>query len=171
MGVVKDISMSINLSFRQIEKDSLASCKDFFDIIRKSKGVDGNFELELTETTLMERPDKSREILQGLHDGGFGIAIDDFGAGYSSLQYLKYLPVQRIKIDRSFINGIGVKKEDEVIIETVILLAKKLGFTVIAEGVETAAQFDFLQKAGCKQFQEYWFSHPLPAKEMLELLQ
>ena len=171
MGIVKNISMSINLSFRQIEKDSLASCKDFFDIIKKSKGVGSNFELELTETTLMEYPDKSREILQELHNGGFGIAIDDFGTGYSSLQYLKYLPVQRIKIDRSFINGIGIKKEDEVIIETAVLLASKLGFAVIAEGVETIAQFEFLKKAGCKQFQGYWFSHPLPAKEMLQLLQ
>ena len=171
MGVIKKIRMSINLSFRQIEKDSLASCKDFFDIIKKSKGVGSNFELELTETTLMENPDKSREILQDLHNGGFGIAIDDFGTGYSSLQYLKYLPVQRIKIDRSFINGIGVKREDEVIIETAILLAKKLGFAVIAEGVETVAQFEFLKKSGCTQFQGYWFSYPLEAEEMVKLLQ
>ncbi|EKE01603.1 MAG: hypothetical protein ACD_21C00090G0009 [uncultured bacterium] len=170
LGVVEKIRMSINLSFRQIEEQSIATSKEFFELIKNGKGESNNFELELTETALMRHPEVSREILNSLHNGGFGIAIDDFGTGYSSLQYLKYLPVQRIKIDQSFIAGIGTKTEDEIIIETSMILARKLGFAIIAEGVETEAQFEFLKKHGCKQFQGYYFSYPLESADMLALL-
>ncbi|EKE01601.1 MAG: hypothetical protein ACD_21C00090G0007 [uncultured bacterium] len=170
LGCVEKINMSINLSFRQIEENKLEVDRDFFDVVKDSHEKNGHFELELTETSLMKNPELTKKVLNSLHDGGFGIAIDDFGTGYSSLQYLKYLPVQRIKIDRSFVAGIGTKADDEVIVETTILLSKKLGFAVIAEGVETEAQFEFLKKCGCKQFQGYYFSWPLEADDMLALL-
>ncbi|EKE01602.1 MAG: Diguanylate cyclase/phosphodiesterase with PAS/PAC and GAF sensor(S) [uncultured bacterium] len=170
MGIVGQMRMSVNLSFRQIEKAALEICDNFVEIVKEYNGSNGDFELELTETALMKRPEKSREVLQGLHDKGFDLAIDDFGTGYSSLQYLKYLPIQRVKIDQSFIAGIGVRKEDEIIVDAAIALAGKLDFKVLAEGVETEEQFDFLKKHECKQFQGYYFSYPLEAAAMLELL-
>ena len=170
LGVVEGLQMTINLSFRQVEKDSFKVCKEFLEIVEKNQVSSNDFELELTESVLIQHPEEAKVIVNSLLQNGFHVAIDDFGMGYSSLNYLRYLPAQRLKIDRSFVNGIGKQKENEIVIEATVMLAKKIGFTVLAEGVETEEQFKFLKKLGCNQFQGYYFNRPLESAAMLEAL-
>ena len=144
--------VSVNISVKQLERPEFL---DNLSQILDETGMDpGRLKLELTESTVMGVGDAST-ILQGLRDLGIGLALDDFGTGYSSLSYLKMLPVQQLKIDRSFITGIGSNPGDEAIIRTVMELARSLDFEVVAEGVETPAQADFLKQLGCQQLQGY----------------
>ena len=144
--------VSVNLSVKQLERP------EFFDTlsdILDENGMDVScLKFELTESVVMEVADACG-LLQRLRDFGISLAIDDFGTGYSSLSYLKLLPVQQLKIDQSFVMGIGQNKGDEAIIRTVIELATSLNFEVIAEGVETTEQADFLAALGCPQLQGY----------------
>lgn len=133
-------------------------------------------ELEITENGLMEAgtvddEDYSIRVLQQLRALGISLAIDDFGTGYSSLAYLKRFPVQVLKIDKSFIRDIPYQRNDMEIAATIIAIAHTLGFQVLAEGVETQAQLQFLQERGCDSYQGYLKSRPLPADEFLQLLQ
>jgi EAL domain-containing protein (putative c-di-GMP-specific phosphodiesterase class I) len=127
-------------------------------------------ELELTESTLMRNTEEAVSMLNELHELGIGIAVDDFGTGYSSLSYLKRLPVDRLKIDRSFVADIGTSDDDETITAAIIALAHELQLQVIAEGVETTSQFDFLRERACDEMQGYFFSPPLPGEELAALL-
>lgn len=122
--------------------------------------------LEVTETLMMQHESTAIAQLQVLNDMGIELAIDDFGTGYSSLSYIKQLPIHKLKIDRSFINGIPLDKDDMVISKTVIALGESLNFRVIAEGVETPEQADYLRKVGCHEAQGFLFSKPLPVKEL-----
>lgn len=117
-------------------------------------------ELEVTESVLIKHPESSIEVLTSLHDLGVTIAIDDFGTGYSSLSYLTELPIDVLKIDMSFVQGIGVNSQKEVVVQVIIDLAKRLGLKVVAEGVETQAQADFLATNGCDYGQGYLYSKP-----------
>ncbi|MDD5249932.1 MAG: EAL domain-containing protein [Rhodocyclaceae bacterium] len=128
-------------------------------------------ELEITETFIMQNAANALDVVKQL--GGLGIttAIDDFGTGYSSLAYLKHLPIDRLKIDRGFVMDLPGDRDDAAIVRAVIALGASLGFTVIAEGVETEAQRDFLIQAGCNQGQGYLFSRPLPVAEFEAWLQ
>ena len=119
-------------------------------------------ELELTESAIMRNAEEAITMLAELTALGIGIAIDDFGTGYSSLAYLKRFPVDRLKIDRSFVADIGLSGDDETITSAIIALAHSLEMQVIAEGVETSAQLDFLKERACDEMQGFYFSRPMP---------
>lgn len=127
-------------------------------------------ELELTESMLMENVQSTKETLKALHDKGISLAIDDFGTGYSSLAYLKEFPIDKLKVDRSFIKDVNRSKDDAAITTAVIAMAHKLGLTVLAEGVENSSQLQFLINHNCNYMQGFYFSKPLPAEDFLDLL-
>ena len=128
-------------------------------------------ELELTESTVMNDSEFAIANIQALKDLKLKLSIDDFGTGYSSLSYLKRFAIDKLKIDQSFIADIGHDKSDEAIIKAIISLAKALGQQVIAEGVETQEQMDFLRENHCHEIQGYLYSKPLSAKDMTAFLQ
>ena len=130
----------------------------------------GQLELELTETGLMENQEQTVQTLNNLRSQGIQLAIDDFGTGYSSLAYLKKFPIDILKIDRSFIKNIPYDQNDVEITTTIISMGHSLGFKVLAEGVETQGQLNFLKEKGCDIYQGYLKSKPLPAKEFQRLL-
>jgi diguanylate cyclase (GGDEF)-like protein/PAS domain S-box-containing protein len=126
--------------------------------------------LEITESVLMDATKSTSALLQALRETGMTVAIDDFGTGYSSLQYLKDLQVDVLKVDRTFVQGLGTDSEDSAIIAAVIELAHSLGLVVVAEGVETAAQLNRLRVLGCDLAQGYHLARPQPASAVTELL-
>jgi|GEM_PF-2275219 len=129
----------------------------------KASGVAiGDIDIEITETVAMERTGKVRENFGLLSDAGVSISMDDFGTGFSSLSNLQAFPVRRLKVDGSFVAGIGKKKSDEKIVEAIISLGQSLGLQVIAEGVETTEQARFLKERGCDEIQGYLVSKPMP---------
>lgn len=128
-------------------------------------------DIEITEGVLINNLKDISTKLSELRRIGFRISVDDFGTGYSSLAYLKHLPIDAIKIDRSFVDGIGTNYSDEAISLAIISLAKNLDIDVIAEGVETGAQVQFLKSNACEGYQGYFFNQPVSAKEIASLLQ
>lgn len=126
-------------------------------------------ELELTESVFTENADLMLKIMQKLHEIGFKLSIDDFGSGYSSLNMLKDIPADVVKIDREFFNGTVNSQKGRAVISTVVDLAKNLDMQVISEGVETVEQVDFLQDIECHMVQGYYFAKPMPIKEFEEL--
>jgi predicted signal transduction protein with EAL and GGDEF domain len=155
--------VAVNLSVKQIHKGNLVT---LVETALANSGLPAQrLALELTETSLMEDGDASLSTLDSLKRMGIELAIDDFGTGYSSLSYLKNLPIQKLKVDRSFIQGIPMDKDDMVICKTVIALGDSLNFKIIAEGVETEAQTEFLKQVGCHEAQGFLYSKPIPAEE------
>ena len=128
-------------------------------------------ELEITESILMQNLSMAVATLQALSSKGIRISIDDFGTGYSSLSYIKRLPIHTIKIDKTFVGDISTDQDDAAIVSAIIAMAHSLRLKVVAEGVETQEQFDFLLNQGCDAMQGFFFSKPLPAGETLALLQ
>jgi EAL domain-containing protein (putative c-di-GMP-specific phosphodiesterase class I) len=126
--------------------------------------------LELTESTLMKDAARHAAALQSLRAEGVAIEIDDFGTGYSSLSCLKHLPIDTIKIDRSFISHLGANETDEAIVSAILAMTHRLGLRAVAEGVETAAQLDVLARHGCEFAQGYYFCKPICAGECEQLL-
>ena len=126
--------------------------------------------IEITEGVLLSLSERVIERLHALHASGFEVSIDDFGTGYSSMSYLKRLDIDYLKIDRSFVADMLSNDTARIITETIILMAHKLGLKVIAEGVETAGQRDWLVGQGCDYAQGYYFSHPLAAGDFEQLL-
>lgn len=150
--------VAINLSAREL---SHANFIQSLDAMIKISGCDPSFvELEITESCILKSPKDTIEILQILRAKGFSIAIDDFGTGYSSLSYLKTLPVDKLKIDQSFIKNILNEPKNQTIVTTIISLAKGLGIRVLAEGVETQEELRFLCDSGIGSVQGYLFSKP-----------
>jgi len=135
-----------------------------------SSGVDPKLiEFEITESQLMQDPPHAIQVMRALCDAGMSIAIDDFGTGYSSLAYLTRFPVSALKIDRSFVRNMSRDKNDATIVRTIIEMAHSLGFTVIAEGVETEERATLLHLLRCEQAQGYLFGRPMPAHELIRL--
>jgi len=160
--------LALNVGMTQLEYPS------FIDEIKKNfKTYDLDpkwLEVEITETEVMKNPEKVIGILENLHILGISIAIDDFGTGYSSLSHLKRLPIDTLKIDKSFITDIPHNEDAIVIVNTMIALAESLRLKVIAEGVESRAQKDFLLSHGCHNVQGYYYSKPLSSQEMRAVL-
>jgi EAL domain-containing protein (putative c-di-GMP-specific phosphodiesterase class I) len=165
---LSSVRMAVNLSMNQFQTSKVA---DMVKRILKETGLNGEFlELEITESIAMNETAHVAEILQSFRDMGVTISIDDFGTDYSSLQYLKHIPIDRIKIAMPFVSGISVNEKDEAIIKTIIVLSKSLGFAVIAEGVETKEQLDFLSEHLCDEVQGYYYYEPMTADNFEKLL-
>ena len=130
-------------------------------------GLCGNdIEIEVTENVMLDRSaDVIAAMLRGLHDRGVSVALDDFGTGYASLTHLKQFPIDRLKIDRSFVQGILDEKDDGIIVRTIISLAHSLGCEVVAEGVEVPAQYRELSNLGCDFIQGYLLAKPMMEEE------
>ncbi|WP_101757063.1 EAL domain-containing protein [Oceanicoccus sp. KOV_DT_Chl] len=158
--------MTVNLSIQQFQDEGLVKFID--SQLKQFKLAPQQFEVELTETVLMENLDQALLTLEAIKQLGILISIDDFGTGYSSLGYLKRLPVNIVKVDRSFVMDIPHDKDDMEITAAVIAMAHNLNYEVVAEGVETEEQLQFLESCGCDYGQGYYFSRPLPAKEIEE---
>ncbi len=157
------LRLAVNLSARQCQGHALPAQ---LDRLLAATGADpALLELEITESAAMQDPEHSRALLQQLRARGISVAIDDFGTGYSSLSYLKLFELDRIKIDRGFVKDIETDPNDAAIVSATIGLAHALGLEVIAEGVETAAQADFLRAHRCDEAQGYLFARPMPAAD------
>jgi diguanylate cyclase (GGDEF)-like protein len=160
--------MSVNLSGRQFQHPSLVA--DIGHILLQSGLSPSALKLEITESVIMRDAEATIVALQELKRLGIQLAIDDFGTGYSSLSYLKRFRVDTLKVDRSFVNGLGQDSMDTAIVQSVVALAKALHLDVTAEGIETQAQRAELLALGCDRGQGYLFARPLPANEMDALL-
>ena len=156
-----NLTVSVNLSARQFYREDLA--QRISDIVKAEECAPSWIELEVTETSLLHDLDAIRKVLHQLRDEGFTVAIDDFGTGYSSLTHLKHFPIDTLKIDISFIADLESDPQDAAITEAIIGLARGLGLRVVAEGVGTREQLEFLDAHGCDCFQGFWMSKPLPA--------
>jgi diguanylate cyclase (GGDEF)-like protein len=164
----RPVPIAVNLSARQFRQPDLAA--RIRALIAEAGVPPELIELEITESHLMHDPAQAIHAMRTLRDEGVRIAIDDFGTGYSSLAYLTRFPVAALKIDRSFVAGIGREASDAAIVRTIIEMARSLGTTVIAEGVETQAQVGFLRRFGCHQAQGYFFAPPMPIGEFIRLI-
>ncbi len=162
------MGMAVNLSAEQLRSDDLL--RKIGDLLKKYGLRDGDLELEITESTAMKDPENAIRLLSQIRDLGVRLAIDDFGTGYSSLAYLKSLPIQTLKLDRLFVSDIRPDGSNAEISAATLVLAHTLGLSVVAEGVETAAQRDYLVSHQCDQMQGFFFSRPLPADELTGLL-
>jgi EAL domain-containing protein (putative c-di-GMP-specific phosphodiesterase class I) len=160
---LRDVTMSVNLSALQLLRDELT--QRLCEILAELRLEPQQLELELTESVLMANAELAIHTLDRLHALGVSIAIDDFGTGYSSLSYLKRLPIDSIKIDRSFVGDITTDPDDEAITKTIITMAHSLGLNVIAEGVETIEQLEYLHEQRCDEIQGHWLSPPLSAAD------
>ncbi|HAE99749.1 MAG TPA: GGDEF domain-containing protein [Methylophilaceae bacterium] len=160
--------VNINMSAKQFyDKRIVDSIKR---AIQKNRIDPSTVNFELTESIMMEDVDKAITIMQLLKQMGTGIAVDDFGTGHSSMRYLKQFPIDTIKIDKCFVNGLPVDNVDTAIVEAIFALAESLKFDVVAEGVETLQQFEFLKNKPCAKVQGYYFSKPLPVGLIENLL-
>jgi EAL domain-containing protein (putative c-di-GMP-specific phosphodiesterase class I) len=163
---LRPIVMSVNLSPRQFKDPMLL--EDIAEVLHRTGMAPGLLELEITESMLMHNLDQAAEMTAAIKRLGVRLAIDDFGTGYSSLSQLKRFPIDTLKVDRSFIREDS--ENDRVITETIISLGKALGVTVVAEGVETEAQYTFLRDNACDEMQGYYFSKPCHPDAFADLL-
>jgi len=164
-----DLQLGFNVSGVQFRQ------RDLFQQIMSSLEHSGlpveALDIEITETVAMERGGLAQENVDRLTAAGLSISMDDFGTGYSSLSNLQTFPVRRLKVDASFVRGIGQNRDDEKIVEAVVRLGQSLGLTVVAEGVETAGQMDFLRELDCDEIQGYLLSKPLNPKDFARFVE
>lgn len=162
------LSMSVNVSALQLLRSDLPR------VVARALDDSGipawRLELELTESVIMANAVQTATTLQAIRDLGVGLAVDDFGTGYSSLAYLKRLPINTLKIDKEFVGDLGRDPDDEAITSTVITMAHSLGLNVVAEGVESEAQMEFLRAHGCDEIQGYWLARPLEPDQCLAFI-
>jgi len=165
----RDLPVSVNLSARQFREMELA--ETIATILKKAALPAHALMLEITESSAMQDVDFTIEVLNDLKALGVKIALDDFGAGYSSLNYLRRLPIDLLKIDKSFMTDIPGEPEDASIIAAIVAMTRSLGMKVIAEGVETAGQIEFLRSIQCDRIQGFYFSRPVPEPQFKKLMQ
>jgi diguanylate cyclase (GGDEF)-like protein/PAS domain S-box-containing protein len=164
----RHLQLAVNVSAIQFRQPDFV--EQVCGVLEKTAVNPGNLKLELTETLVLEDVNDTITKIQALKKLGVNFAMDDFGTGYSSLAYLSKLPLDQLKIDQSFVYNIDVKASDAVIVQTIIGMAKNLDMEVIAEGVETEQQRDFLERNGCTHYQGYLFSKPVALEEFEQLL-
>ncbi len=158
------LRMAINISGHQFKQPSFVS---LIDTVLDESSMDPTcLEFELTESVIMDKAEKTTLTLRELKDRGIHLSIDDFGTGYSSLSYLKHFPIDRIKIDRSFIADITSNRDEAVIVDTIIAIARSMDLKVVAEGVENREQLDYLKARRCGEAQGYYFAEPMPAESL-----
>lgn len=162
------VRVAVNLSAKQFRQADLTAVVR--SALEDSRLEPGYLELELTESAVMHDAEKSAETLQVLSTMGVHISIDDFGTGYSSLSYLRRFPLDKLKIDRSFIRDLMMNPDDVSIVRAIISLAHSLRLRVVAEGVETAEQLDFLRQLGCDQYQGFFYSPAVPPEDFATLI-
>jgi EAL domain-containing protein (putative c-di-GMP-specific phosphodiesterase class I) len=158
-----DLTLAVNISAHQFSHPDFVQV--VLGILHDTGANPQRLKLELTESLLVNNVQEIIEKMYSLKAKGVGFSLDDFGTGYSSLSYLKLLPLDQLKIDQSFVRDVLIDPNDAAIANTVVALARTLGLGVIAEGVETAEQRDFLSGCGCHAFQGYYFSRPLPIQD------
>ncbi len=162
------LKMAVNLSGEQFRQPGFI---DMIDQVLQETGLEADhLELELTESTLLSGAHETIANMLDIRVRGIHLSIDDFGTGYSSLSYLKHFPIDRLKIDRSFVRDIHMDKDDAAIVDAIIAMGHSLGRRVLAEGVETDAELDFLRSRGCDEIQGFFYSKPLPADELMAWL-
>lgn len=162
------VQVAVNVSMRQLREPGIV---ESITRILEQTGLDPQFlELEATETAMMSDPESTIQVLNEFKELGIRLAIDDFGTGYSSLSHLKRLPIDKIKIDKSFIDDITYDSKGETMLEAIIALAHSMGVTVVAEGVEKQEQLQFLSLRGCDQWQGYLFSPPVPGSRFEQIV-
>lgn len=156
--------IAVNVS--AVEFESANDVEQIRTTLRETRLDPGRLELELTETLLMRRPETNSSTLQGLSAAGVRLAVDDFGTGYSSLSYLKHFPIDTLKIDQSFARDVTTNGNDAAIVSAIIAMGNSLQHRVVAEGVETREQVDFLRTKGCSEAQGYYFSRPVSSSDL-----
>jgi EAL domain-containing protein (putative c-di-GMP-specific phosphodiesterase class I) len=161
-------NVAVNLSPLQFSHRGLIQLVR--EVLERYSLEPGCLTLEVTESTAMQDPDASMVILQQLNDMGVKISIDDFGTGYSSLLYLKRLPATELKIDRGFVRDLAPDTEDAAIVSAIVALGRTLNLNVVAEGIETRAQQEFLTGIGCASLQGFLLGRPMPAARLMEWL-
>jgi EAL domain-containing protein (putative c-di-GMP-specific phosphodiesterase class I) len=157
-------SVAVNIAGNQIHHTDLLST--VHNVLDKTRCQTDWLELEITEDFLIKKQKQSVDVLQQLRDLGISLAIDDFGTGYSSLSYLKQLPINKLKIDQSFVRDISDDMEDAALVQAIIAMGKSLNLKLIAEGVEQSSHEIFLRAHGCEYAQGYYYSKPVPASEI-----
>jgi EAL domain-containing protein (putative c-di-GMP-specific phosphodiesterase class I) len=162
------LRVGVNISAVQFHQPGL------IDSVREALDGAGlearHLELELTESCVMSNPEESIAVLEALSEMGVLVSVDDFGTGYSSMSYLRRFPIDKLKIDKTFIAGMGTHSDDASIVQAIVSLAHGLRLKVVAEGVETSAQLAALKAMGCDQYQGYYFSSAVPAEDFEKLL-
>ncbi len=166
--VLADITIAVNISASQIAKDNFVGC--VLDTLDKYNIRPEQLELEITENTLMQDMDIVVGKLRQLAQHGICFAVDDFGMGYSSLSYLQTLPLNNLKIDRSFISTIQTPDDKNSIIIAMVAMAKEMGMNIVAEGVESKVQIDYVKAIGCPTVQGFWYGRPMPTDKMQEIV-
>jgi diguanylate cyclase (GGDEF)-like protein/PAS domain S-box-containing protein len=167
-GGLPPLRIAVNISARQMADKGLVNF--VVDTMTRTGLTAESLELEITESAVMSNQEHAEKVLNQFKALGFHLTMDDFGTGYSSLAYLKRYPFDSVKIDQSFIRGIPASRDDGAIVEAIVAMAHSLELNVVAEGVETEEQSDFLRKLGCDQIQGYLFSKPVPSAEIVALL-
>jgi EAL domain-containing protein (putative c-di-GMP-specific phosphodiesterase class I) len=163
------LKMAVNLSARQFRDPALNTI--IIRTLERHRLAPGALEVELTETAAMEDADRTRRLVEELRDLGLSVAIDDFGAGYSSLSYLKNLPFSKLKIDREFVSNVDQRRDSQAICRALIELARGLDIKVLAEGAETREEVETLRGLGCSMFQGYFFAKPLAGEDFIRTVQ
>jgi EAL domain-containing protein (putative c-di-GMP-specific phosphodiesterase class I) len=158
------LCIAVNVSARQFKQADFV--EQVLEVLRKTRANPNRLKLELTESMLLDNIDNVIEKMRSLRDVGIGFSLDDFGTGYSSLSYLKRLPFDQLKIDASFVRDVLNDKDDAAIVKTIVALGESLGMSVIAEGVETQEQRDYLEQSGCLLYQGYLFGRPVPIESL-----
>jgi EAL domain-containing protein (putative c-di-GMP-specific phosphodiesterase class I) len=166
--LTRDLQIAVNVSARQFHQTDFVALVD--NLIKRTRINPSRLKIELTESMVLDNIEDTVVKMNALKKIGVRFSMDDFGTGYSSLSYLTQLPIDQLKVDQSFVRNIGIKPSDAVIVQTIIGMAANLNMESIAEGVETQAQRDFLEQAGCKLYQGYLFGKPVPLEKFVDAL-